>query len=156
MQVNKRTFYEPKFEVEVLDAVRAQGSVPPVAASYRLEPSLIYSWKAKENEIRSSFGPMSREAPKPEAPAKQQSLKLIEPPPAADFAAEKPKKGKARPDGPKLVTRGLGEWLRKVVREELDEELPKVLEERLALLVDDLVEKKLEAMFSARRKQDAG
>ena len=160
MQVNKRTYYDPKFKIEVLDFMKVE-SVTAAARQYGLEPSLLYSWKSKEEDIRASFGPASRTKPVTTATgtvatgsAKQQSLRLVEAPPAPLSAA--PKVKRAHPDGPKLVTRGLGEWLRKVVREELEVELPKAVEEKLAKVVDDLVEKKLEAMFAGRKRQSDG
>ncbi len=123
----------------------------------------MFSWKAVEADLR---GEWKRQQ---DGAGRQKALKLIETPPAKLAAAQKEKStearvtSKAHPDGPKLVTRGMGEWLRKVVTEQLDATLPEELfrrleqridshvDERVRGLVSELVEAELERMF-ARRK----
>lgn len=168
MAATKRSYYEPSLKIAVLDEVKAAGEVSSVARKRQLEPSLVYSWKAHEEEIRANFE-RNGAAGAAGIAKKPAALKLVPPrtePKGAEEATKPKKAGKeaAHPDGPKMVVRGMGGWLRKALREELDRELPQAvidaivteLDRRVDARVDALVEAKLEQMFSRMKGKSSG
>lgn len=145
-----RTFYDVRFKVSVLDELAKTGEMAEVARNKGLKLGLVYGWKQNEETIRKAFALEMKAKPR-------RALRLAVGPAYPVRGDAKPKT--AHPDGPKMIVRGMGPWLRKVVREEFQREMPDLLIDaivkRLEERVDDLVEKKLEAMFM-RKKLDAG
>jgi len=135
MMVASRKFYEPTFKVRVLDEVREAGAVPTVARKHRLEPSLVYGWKASEADIRKAARKQEKQEAKDAAAEQKQSGKVVALPKPG--LAKIPVVAEAlHPDGPTVSVHALGPWLKEVVREALpaalQPELDAVLERRLA------------------------
>lgn len=155
MVTTNRTYYEPTFKVEVLDQIKEAGAVTPVARQRGLEPSLLYSWKAKEPDIRKEARKLvivQARAAKKNGVAKNGAAKKG----AAKNGAAKNGAGKngaskpasplaaveaLSPDGPRLTVHALGPWLVDVVRRELPAAITPVVAEQLKALADEALEK---------------
>lgn len=139
--VTNRRFYTVEHKAEVLDFADENG-VPEAARRFRHEPSLVYSWKANEKSIRKRAKKSEKQLPLESMTS--QSISTLPAPPTVPRDIEPNEKG------PKFTVRGLGPWLRSVVRRELPalvrvelERLMGTFESKIAELVREEIRRAL-------------